>query len=124
MAAPQGTGRYSIDEIGLVLATAWAGFSAARLEADPGHFVVVHTGHWGTGAFGGSRLLMAIVQIVAARLAHLDGLVYHSLDGDGIGTCEEAIRIVTRRLTGSDSVGELIERVAALGLDWGTSDGN
>jgi hypothetical protein len=124
MAAPRGTGRYSREQIELILETAWVGLSAARIEGDPGYGVIVHTGHWGTGAFGGNRLLMAILQIVAARLARVDGLVYHSLDADGIGTCEEAVRIVSRRLAGSDSLGDLIERVTDLGLYWGTSDGN
>lgn len=31
--------------------------------------VIVHTGHWGTGAFGGNKVVMAFLQILAAKIA-------------------------------------------------------
>ena len=43
-----------------------AGFRAAVLESD-GNAVVVHTGFCGCGAFGGHRVLMAMLQLVAAE---------------------------------------------------------
>jgi hypothetical protein len=53
MAAPVGSGRYTREEIELVLLTAFTGFAAARGESPVGSRVIIHTGHWGTGAFGG-----------------------------------------------------------------------
>jgi hypothetical protein len=47
--------------IEFVLATAFTGFSAARLESarlNPSPVVAIHTGFWGCGAFGGNRVLM------------------------------------------------------------------
>ena len=44
-----------------VFATAYTGFRAARAESGAGFEVVVHTGHWGTGAYGGDRVLMALL---------------------------------------------------------------
>ena len=32
----------------------------------------------GTGAFGGDKTLMALLQMAAARLANIDKLVYHT----------------------------------------------
>ncbi len=31
----------------------------------------IHTGNWGTGAFGNDRVLMALVQMLAARFAQV-----------------------------------------------------
>ena len=57
-----GRGRYRVDEIEQVLVTAYTAFRAAVLESarslGPGCPVVVHTGFWGCGAFGGNRVLM------------------------------------------------------------------
>jgi Poly (ADP-ribose) glycohydrolase (PARG) len=39
--------------------------------------VAVHTGYWGCGAFGGNRVLMALLQVLAAGSAGLDQLVFH-----------------------------------------------
>src|SRR5688572_6158916 len=88
MAAPVGgAGRYTREEIEHVLTTAYTGYAAAVLETrqacgEEGR-TVVHTGFWGCGAFGGNRTLMSMLQIVAARLAGLDGLVFHAFDSAG-----------------------------------------
>ncbi len=70
-APPGGHGPYTRDEIEDILATAFIGFSACRLESGSVG-AIVHTGNWGTGAYGGDRVLMALLQLIAARLAGLD----------------------------------------------------
>jgi hypothetical protein len=64
--------------------------------------VIIHTGNWGTGlrhspvplslslvnthslcragAYGGNKVLMALLQVLAARLAGVDKLVYHTFE--------------------------------------------
>ncbi len=80
VAPPGGRGPYTRDEIEDILATAFIGFSACRVESGSSE-ALIHTGNWGTGAFGGDRVLMALLQLVAARMAGLDRLVFHSKDG-------------------------------------------
>ncbi len=123
MEAPMGAGRYTAEQIGFVLETAWSGFAAARLESTVGHRVTIHTGHWGTGAYGGNRVLMAILQMLAARLAGIDRLVYHSIDTDGLDAYAEACRIEAR-LGLANQVAEAIDEIVNLGFSWGSSDGN
>jgi hypothetical protein len=131
MAAPAGGhGRYRADEIELVLATAFTGFGAAVLESRRQHGadvrVAVHTGYWGCGAFGGNRVLMASLQVLAARMAGLDRLVFHMGAPGGRGPLDEALRL-TREDLGADSAGttgELIARIDSIGFKWGVSDGN
>jgi hypothetical protein len=132
VAAPVGgPGRYTRDEIEHVLATAYTGFAAAALETDEacgtGAGAVVHTGFWGCGAFGGNRTLMSMLQIVAARLAGVEGLVFHAFDSAGKARFDEARAILDREIAPVGKavpVGELIGRVERMGFEWGVGDGN
>ncbi len=121
--APQGKGRYSRDEIADILRTATTGFAAA-VEASPsGRRVRVHTGHWGTGAFGGNRTLMAAAQVLAARMAAVAELAYHSLDDDGVHAFREGAAIAEAVPVGAPlaaAVDALYER----SFSWSASDGN
>jgi hypothetical protein len=129
MEAPQGRGRYTKDQIGMILETAMIGFSAAKVSArfagkETGDPVVVHTGHWGTGAYGGNRVLMAIAQLVAARFAELTELVYHSLDDEGVDDFEEGRRVALRITRPGMTLDEVADALVAHAFEWGVSDGN
>jgi hypothetical protein len=81
-----GFGRYTLAQITDLFVTAYSGFAAARLESEEhnaGSKVVVHTGNWGTGAFGGNKVLMALIQMFAADLAQIDELHYHTFNPEG-----------------------------------------
>ena len=124
-----GRGRYAQHEIHRVLVTAFTGFRAAVLESErlaggPAR-VVVHTGHWGCGAFGGNRVLMALLQVVAARMAGLERLVFHTGAPGGDAPIAEALgRIAV--LTGGEPVAteDLLKSIDGQGFRWGVSDGN
>jgi hypothetical protein len=127
MAAPSGGyGEYAAGEIAFVTTTALTAFEAARMESH-GSPVVVQTGFWGCGAFGGNRRLMIALQVLAARAAGIAGLVLHTGDEGGLRDARAGVDIaegLTRRLGTKTSLPSLVERVAILGLRWGASDGN
>ena len=122
-----GRGRYQREQIELALATAYSGFRAAVLEsrraAGPDAQVAIHSGFWGCGAFGGNRVLMTLVQVLAADIAGVDRLVLHIGAPSGRTHVERALALVPD-LTTATSAAELIARLDALGLEWGVSDGN
>lgn len=140
MAAPAGgKGEYSLEKIEQIVRTAYTGFAAARLESIRGRAeapeVVVHTGFWGCGAFGGNRTLMTILQVLAARLSRLDRLVYYTVDKKGTEDFKQAMEILEKEImpeiVGTEvkirkpiSIPALLEKVERLGLEWGISDGN
>jgi hypothetical protein len=131
MAAPHGgRGRYTREEIETILVTAYSGFRAAALESQrgggPATPVVVHTGFWGCGAFGGDRRLMAMLQALAAGMAGLDRLVFHAFDPAGAKTLQDALGLMNENLAGEPEMGldRLLDRIAAMGFAWGVSDGN
>ena len=130
LAAPSyGVGAYTREQIERILVTAYTGFSAAVAESAlicgtaP---VIIHTSYWGCGVFGGDRVLMPLLQLVAAHLAGVDRLVFHTTTAaDGAEPFEEAVRIVGEALSpaGGMSAGELLDAVVAMGFNWGMNDG-
>jgi hypothetical protein len=128
MAAPYGgRGRYQREQIDLAIATAYTGFRAAVLEsrrtAGPDAPVAIHSGFWGCGAFGGNRVMMAMVQLLAADMAGVDRLVLHVGDPSGRTHVERALALAPD-LASATSAAELIAGVEAMGFAWGVSDGN
>lgn len=123
MAAPaHGRGAYTTEQIALVLNTAYTGFAAARCESvhlgSPTHRVVVHTGFWGCGVFGGNRSLMTILQCLAADLAGVH-LEFWAFDTEGSRTVDEA-KMTYARLVGSGrSVPEVLTLIEEMRFQWG-----
>ena len=132
MEAPAGgTGQYTRGEIEYILTTAYTGFLATRCESiemfDLPPEVVVHTGYWGCGAYGGHRVLMALLQIVAAKLAGLDRLVFHTGDASGSATLSNALAVVERDIglgTAPGPLATVIDKLDAMAFQWGVGDGN
>lgn len=86
--------------------------------------VIVHTGHWGCGAFGGNRVLMAALQVVSGRLAGLHRLVFHTFDAGGMRALEQAQNLLAKEFPGETETETLIGRIDEMGFMWGVSDGN
>lgn len=131
MAAPAcGFGTYSDDQIEFILTTALTAFSAARLESRlvrEDASVIIHTGFWGCGAFGGNRVLMALLQLLAAHLGGIDRLVFHTGDGSGAAALATAEQILHQELGLEGSsvyLSDVLSKIYDLGFQWGVSDGN
>lgn len=142
MEAPVGGfGKYTLREIELILTTAFTGFAAARNEC-PDTKTAVHTGFWGCGAYGGNRILMALLQILAARLAGIERLVFHAVNSVGESVFSEASKkldkviapdgggILSRSLPQKSEkdqpvrLNDVLQRIEGLGFMWGEGDGN
>lgn len=130
IAAPYpGRGAYDAQTIEDILVTAHTGFLAAVREsqriAGGDARVAIHTGYWGCGAFGGSRTLMALLQILAAGTAGIDRLVFHTGQPGGEAPLAEAMEIEAELLADDGIATEgLIAAIAARPFLWGLSDGN
>jgi hypothetical protein len=126
IAAPShGKGAYTREQVETILVTAYTGFRAAVLESQrDGLGTVIHSGFWGCGAFGGNRVMMLLLQQVAAQLAGVERLVLHAMDEEGVGVAKAAgVRV--EEVVGQEEIGtaEVIERVVAMGLRWGVGNG-
>jgi hypothetical protein len=121
VAAPVGSGAYTRAQLELILGTAWTAFAAAVEESRavwPGAPVEVNTGFWGCGAFGGNRTVMVRLQILAARLAGVDRLRFHTVDQAGVLDFEAGAEV------GGAAPAAILEEMSAAGYRWGVSDGN
>jgi hypothetical protein len=130
-APPGGVGAYTAAQLRDILVTAYTGFAAAVAESalarGPGAApprVRVHTGHWGTGAYGGDRVLMAMLQVLAARLACLDELVFFTFDDQGARDLAAGAALATRLGPGGASTEGALAGALAGCFRWGDSDGN
>ncbi len=124
IAAPyNGEGRYKENEILYILHTAYTGFKAAVNESGSLP-VVIHSGYWGCGAFGGNRVLMTWLQALAAHLAGVELLVLHTGEPDN-GQLKNSWGIIEAK-TGDKTLSPsiLIKNILAMGFEWGFSDGN
>ena len=88
MDAPAGgDGVYNHETLVDIWTTALTAFYAAVCEAKAcngdASECTIHTGWWGTGAYGGNRTLMAIMQLIAARAAGVTHLIFHTVDSAG-----------------------------------------
>lgn len=95
-APPGGTGIYTRETLLDIWATALTAFYGAVSEsatANSSDGCTIHTGWWGTGAYGGNRTLMAIMQVVAARAAGVSRLVFHTVDANGADDFEAALAL-------------------------------
>lgn len=124
IAAPSsGRGAYKEEEIASILRTAWAGFVAAREEAAAP--VTIHTGFWGCGVFGGNRILMTALQVVAAHLARIERVVFHLGQNPGDAHFFEAgCSMADALLVAHPTTLHIIGAVVDQRLMWGKGDGN
>lgn len=126
-APPGGVGRYARADIEGALLTAHAGFAALRAETRamaPALTAVLHTGHWGTGAYGGDRVMMAMVQLLAARMAGLEDVVFHTVTREGTPPVREALARIERIASTTREVTAVVDAIEAMAFVWGSSDGN
>ena len=120
-----GYGPYTTVTLRFILETAYTGFRAALLETADlagASRAVIHTGFWGCGAYGGNRTIMTMLQLLAARLARVPSLVFHSGDEAGNESFTTAAGIYAGLK--ATSVESLLTEMERMGYSWGTSDGN
>jgi hypothetical protein len=129
MEAPSGGYNfYEYDIIEYILTTAVTGFSAAKIESqleieDP--IVTIHTGFWGCGAYGGNRILMALLQLLATEIAQIDRLIFHTTDDLGSQALAKAMKILDRDLAIEKSpIAEVLDKIYSMAFKWGVGDGN
>lgn len=113
-------GKYSYEEIELVLKTLISAFLQAK-DLAPEKKCIVHGGNWGCGAFGGNLELMYFAQIYAASVCGIDELVLHFIQDDDIfDDAEWKYKQLDKEMSLESVVYYLLEQ----GYKWGRSDGN
>jgi len=137
-APSRGRNEYPLAQIKDIFTTAYTGFTAAKhvesnfcLADAPARIsepvVTVHTGNWGTGAYGGNKVLMALMQLAAARAANIDRLVFHTFSAEYSKAYQDALDLLSHKLIPGDTrmtTQVFLKQVQELRFRWGVSDGN
>jgi len=124
---------YSIETIQYTFDTAYIGFMQAKLEAQDAAgeqqvHVVIHSGNWGCGAFGGNLVLMGLLQMLAARAAGVDLHLHAGADRPEMSSAaeHEKAKVYLAKIWPNDSpksTEEVLAAVEALKITWGASNG-
>ena len=125
ISAPTGSGYYTTSQIQYTLEAASGGMRSAMIESR--ERIAVHTGFWGCGAFGGSRPLMSILQILAAQMVGIGRLAFYAGSQAEVIPFENGrsiLRRILNRLGTEFALGELQNALLAERFAWGVSDGN
>ena len=86
----------------------------------------IHSGWFGCGAYGGNRIIMIILQILAAKMAGIDRLVLHTVTADfrlEINAAETCLRSIFNTNQTALSMDDLIDKIATENFQWGLSNG-
>ena len=118
---------YTRSEIENALRTAFSGFRAFII----GHTgsltkpIVLHTGNWGCGAYGGNRQLMISIQIMAASLSGISQIVFYC-GADPTDSIAEFESQLNSRFNFRPGVKlrKVVDRLVNSAFPWGTPDGN
>ncbi len=133
-----GQGRYTCDQICYILQTCFTAYSAAKIlanityklnnrqSANTSLKTHIHTGWFGCGAYGGNRTIMIILQILAAKMAGIDKLIFHTVT-DNCQQEKDTADAYLKNIFDSDqnqlSTDEVIEKIFTEKFQWGHSDG-
>ncbi|EGR32616.1 tyrosyl-tRNA synthetase, putative [Ichthyophthirius multifiliis] len=122
------SGEYTFQQISFTLKTAYIAFKKA-VEFSENKKCIIHTGNWGTGAFGNNLKLMFYIQILAGNLAGVDVLEYHSFSVEIQEQCQSFLYdynkdIVPELEKNKIDIDDIIILLEKLKFKWGKSDGN
>lgn len=118
--APYSRGPYSREQIRYILSAAVTGFAAAVRESK-NKTAVIHTGFWGCGAYGGNKELMALLQLLAARIAGVPELIFHSGDKVGYYSYKPAVELAIEFDNELD-LSQVVESIFKRRYMWGISN--
>ncbi|KAJ6255011.1 poly(adp-ribose) glycohydrolase [Anaeramoeba flamelloides] len=91
--------------------------------------VTIHLGHWGGGAYGGNKVMVTIIQLLAGYLTGIDKMIYHTFNQIGTKSYNTGFQILEKLIAkhkkdGKIDIKKILSDIEKLKLKWGFSDGN
>lgn len=72
---------------------------------------------------GGNRVLMSLLQLIAAVMSKVDTLVFHT-GSSGLEDFQATCRILAEDLASLPNTESVINKLTDMKFEWGISDGN
>jgi len=128
MEAPSGgKGIYTLEQIKDSFQTAYTAFSAAKEEGfrrgGKNVKTIINTGSWGTGAYGGNKVLMTSIQILAAIVSQIEQVNFYTTDSK---LAKQAQSLIADMLLVNPTMAiqTVLCEIFNMEFQWGVSDGN
>ncbi|UJR33249.1 hypothetical protein I4U23_020704 [Adineta vaga] len=133
-----GYGSYTHQQIEYILQACFTAYSAAKVLANTAYELkthqsvkaslktYIHTGWFGCGAYGGDRTIMIVLQILAAKMAGIDKLIFHTVTNNcenEIDVAENCLKQIFSSGQNQLSINELINGIINKNFQWGASNG-
>lgn len=132
MEAPKyGSGNYSIVQILDIFNTATTAFTAVKIESlhetKESANIIIHTGNWGCGVYGGNKTLMALLQVISAQIVGIKYLIYHTYDPESTNDYKDAIKLFNSLLMEENKelrIMDILTKIQKFGFRWNVPNGN
>ncbi len=122
-----GKGIYTLEQITNAFQTAFTAFSAAKEEGirakGNSTQTIINTGDWGTGAYGGNKVLMAFLQLLAAMAARIEKVHFYTTDSESVKQAESLVAEFLPDISTAVTQ-DILSKLFSMGFHWGVSDGN
>jgi Na+-transporting methylmalonyl-CoA/oxaloacetate decarboxylase gamma subunit len=133
-----GQGLYTPEQIKYILHECFTAYSAAKSLANKTYALnnqrnptspiktYIHSGWFGCGAYGGNRIIMIILQILAVKMAGIDKLILHTVTSNfrqEIDAAETCLKNIFNNNQSSLSMDDVIDRIVTENFQWGSSNG-
>jgi hypothetical protein len=133
-----GQGPYTFEQIKYILQECYTAYSAAKSLAQKTYALnnqrnsnsniktFIHSGWFGCGAYGGNRIIMIVLQILAGKMAGIDKLIIHTVTSnfqEEIRAAETCLRNIFSNNPSSLSMDNVIDKILTENFQWGLSNG-
>ena len=117
----RGRGIYTLEQINDLFFTAYLSFSSAKLQSE--NKITINSGDWGTGAYGGNKILLACIQLLAANFSNIDKVLFYTFDKESF---QEAYLIYQNIVNTSKryNINNILSKLEKIKFKWNISDGN
>lgn len=114
-------GFYKKEQIEDMFITSYTSFKAAKQISSSK--VSINTGNWGTGVYGGNKIINALIQLLAAMCAEVDEIIFHTLDTKSFNETSSLFKSFTEKDEKID-LNNIFCELVKMNFKWNHGDGN
>lgn len=117
MKAIEAKGKYTEEEISLLLRTALVAFSGAeKVSHAKMKDIAIHTGNWGCNNYGNNKELIYLLQIIAASATGIKKIIFHKADETSLSNAKEKFSHLLPDLPKTTTLKNVAEQITEIGF--------
>lgn len=117
MKAIEAKGKYTEEQILLLLKTVLAAFSGAeKVSHAKMKDIAIHTGNWGCNNYGNNKELIYLLQIIAASATGIKKIIFHKADENSLSNAKEKFLHLLPDLPKTTTLKNVAEQITEIGF--------